>query len=76
MEVDVNVILSFCECLVVHNSVGVIANYLLAIKGSFVLYNMSYSLLDHPRIKYFQKAMRINRPLAVTSHNIIDLNML
>ena len=25
------------------------ANYLLAIKASFVLYNMFYSLLDHPR---------------------------
>ena len=53
-----------------------IANYLSAIKACFVLYNMSYSLLDHPRIKYFQKAMRINRPLVVTFHNVIDLYML
>ena len=76
-EINVNVILSFCECLVINNcSVSMIANYLSAIKASFVLYNMCYSLLDHPRIKYFQKSMRINRPLAVTSHNIIDLAML
>ena len=53
-----------------------IANYLSAIKANFVLYNMSYSLLEHPRIKYFQKAMRISRPLAVISHNVIDLHML
>ena len=67
----------FCECLVINNcSVSMIANYLSAIKASFVLYNMSYSLLDHPRIKYFQKSMHINRPLAVTSHNVIDLAML
>ena len=76
-EIDVNVILSFFECLVINNcSVSMIANYLSAIKASFVLYNMSYSLLDHPRIKYFQKSMRINRPLAVTSQNVIDLSML
>ena len=76
-DMDVNVILSFCECLVINNcSVSMIANYLSAIKASFVLYNMSYSLLDHPRIKYFQKSMSINRPLAVTSQNVIDLSML
>ena len=70
-------LMSFCEYLVVNNcSVSMIANYLSAIKASFVLYNMSYSLLDHPRIKYFQKSMRINRPLAVTSHDVIDLAML
>ena len=51
MEIDVNVIMSFCECLVVNNcSVSMIANYLSAIKASFLLYNISYSLLDHPRI--------------------------
>ena len=57
-------------------SVSMIANYVSAIKASFVLYNMSYFLLDHPRIKYFQKSMRKNRPLTLTSQNIIDLNML
>ena len=77
VEIDVNVISSFCECLFVNNcSVSMIANYLSAIKASFVLYNMSHSLLDHPRTKYFPKAMRINRPLAVTSHNVIDFDML
>ena len=77
VEIDVNVILSFCECFFFNScSVSMIANYLSAIKANFVLYNMSYSLLDHPRIKYFQKSMRINRPLALTSHNVIDLCML
>ena len=73
VEIDVNVILSFCECLVVNCcSVSMIANYLSAVKANFVLYNMSYSLLDHPRIKYFQKSMRINRPLAVTSQGFFS----
>ena len=77
VEIDVNVILCFCECLVSNNcSVSMIANYLSAIKANFVIYNMSYSLLDHPRIRYFQKSMRINRSLALTSHNVIDLCML
>ena len=77
MEIDVNVILSFCECLVVnHCFVSMITNYLSAIKASFLFYNMPYSLLDHRRIKYFQKSMHIDRPLAVTSHNVIDLPLL
>ena len=68
LEIDVNVILSFCGCLVANNcSVSMVANYLSAIKASFVLYTMSYSLLDHPRIWYFQKSMRIQRPLTLTS---------
>ena len=52
MEIDVNVILSFCARLLVnHCSVSMIANYLSAIKASFVLHNMPHSLLDHRRIK-------------------------
>ena len=71
VEIDVNVILSFCDCLVANKcSVSMVVNYLSVIKARFVLYNMSYSLMDHPRIMYFQ------RPLTLTSHNIIDLSML
>ena len=77
VQIDVNVILSFCECLVANKcSVSMVSNYLSAIKANFVLYNMSFSLLDHPRIRYFQKSMRIHRPLTLTSHNIVDLSML
>ena len=77
VKIDVNVILSFCECLVANNcSVSMVSNYLSAIKANFVLYNMCFTLLDHPRIRYFQKSMRIHRPLTLTSHNIINLSML
>ena len=51
-------------------------NYLSAIKASFVLYDLPYHLLDHPKIKLFQKSVRINRSLTPVSHNIIDLPML
>ena len=77
VEIDVNVILSFCECLVANNcTASMVSNYLSAIKANFVLYNMSFSLLDHPRMRYFQKSIRIHRPLTLTPHNIIDLSML
>ena len=73
----VNIILSFCECLVANNcSVSMVSNYLSAIKANFVLYNMCFSLLDHPRIRYFEKSMCIHKPLTLTSHNIINLSML
>ena len=45
VEIDVNVILLFCECLVSNCCfVSMIANYLSALEANFVLYNMSYSL--------------------------------
>ena len=36
----------------------------------------SYSILDDPKVEYFQKSMRINRPLALVSHNIVVLDSL
>ena len=50
-----------------------ISNYVSAIKACFVLYALPYHLLDHPKVKFFQKSMRINKPLALVSHNIIYL---
>ena len=74
-RVNVEVILSFLECLV-HNkcSVAMISNYVSAIKACLVLYDLPFHILDHQKIKYFQKSLRINRPLSLTSHNIIDLD--
>ena len=76
-RVDVKVILSFLECLICNKcSVAMISNYLSAIKACFVLYDLPFHILDHPRIKYFQKSVKINRPLTLISHNIIDLDTL
>ena len=47
-----------------------------AIKASLVLYDLPHDLLDHPRLKLFLKSVRINRPLTLVPHNIIDLDML
>ena len=63
-RVDVKIILSFNECLVSKNcSVAMISNYVSAKKASFVLYDQPFHILDHPQVKYFQKSMRVNRPL-------------
>ena len=74
---DVKILLSFLECLVSNNcTYSMLCNYVSAIKASFVLYDLPYDLLDHPRLKLFLKSVRINRPLTLVPHNIIDLQML
>ena len=74
---NVKVILSFLECLV-SNAVSscMLVNYVSAIKASFILYNLPFQVLDHPRVKYFIKAVKINSPPAIKSHNIISISML
>ena len=76
-RVDVKVILSFLERFICNKcSVAMISNYVSAIKACFVLYDLPFHILDHPKIKYFQKSVKINRPLTLISHNIIDLDSL
>ena len=75
-NVSLQMLLSFLECLA-HNacSVSLTANYVSALKDNFILYNLPFILCDHPKIKYFHKAMKINMPLSVTQHNIIGIHM-
>ena len=76
-SIDVKIVLSFLECLVRNNTkYSMLCNYVSAIKASFVLYDLPHDLLDHPRLKLFLKSVRINRPLTLVCHNIIDLGML
>ena len=74
---DVKAILSFLECLVA-NAVSscMLANYVSAIKANFILYDLPFQVLGHPKVKYFIKAVKINRPPALKSHNIISISML
>ena len=67
----------FLECLV-SNAVSpyMLANYVSAIKASFILYELPFQVLDHPRVKYFIKAVKINRPPALKTHNVISISML
>ena len=43
---------------------------------SFVMYDLPYYVLDHTKVKYFLKCLRINRPVVVTPHNIITISCL
>ena len=76
-NINVKVILSLLECLVKNScSLCMVANYVSAIRASFVMYDLPYHVLDHPKVKYFLKSLRINRPIVVTPHNIITISCL
>ena len=53
-----------------------VENYVSAIKAHFVLHDLSFQVFDHPKLKYFLKVLRINRPLLVKPHNITSLDRL
>ena len=73
----VKVSLSFFECLVVNIcSVSMICQYASAIKANFIVYDLPFYMCEHPKIKYFIKSLKINRPLCITHHNIVDIQML
>ena len=77
VNINVIVVLSFLECLVGNScSAGMVANYVSAIRASFVMYDLPYLVLDHPKVKYFLKSLRINRPVVVMPHNIITISRL
>ena len=76
-DVNVKFILSFLECLAQNQcSCAMIENYVSAIKASFILYELPFAVLCHPQIKYFVKSLKINRPLTLKLHNLIDLQTL
>ena len=67
-------VISFLEYLAQQNiSVHMLANYVAAIKANFIIYNLDKTCLSDPKIKYFLKSVRINRPLAVPRKNIMSV---
>ena len=70
-------VISFLEYLAQQNtSVHMLANYVAAIKANFIIYNLDKSCATDPKIKYFLKSVRINRPLAVPRRNIMSVKVL
>ena len=55
---------------------NVCSYYVSAIKAMFVMFHLDYRVLEDPKIKYFIKSVRINRPLSVPKLNIMDLKTL
>ena len=76
-NLDVSHILAFMECLNANQvSVNMIGNYLAAIKAKLVVLGLNASPLDHRKVKYYVRALKLNRPISVTVHNIISLDIL
>ena len=71
------VALSFLEFLI-ENSVShtSIANYTSAIKANLSLYGLSTVAFLDPRIAYFQRSLKLNKPYAPTLKKIIDIPLL
>ena len=53
-----------------------LSNYVSAIKAKFIVHGLDYSLLEHHRVRYFLKSIRINRSLSIPTCNIMDLKTL
>ena len=77
VQVDIKIVLSFLECLVINGcSVSMIENHVSAIKAHFVLHDLCFAVFEHPKLNYFIKSLKINRPLSVKPHNIISIERL
>ena len=72
-----SIVMAYLEFLVKNQvSVSMIANHVSALKAQFIIYGLSYHLLDHPEIRYFIKSLKINRPLTSVPRNIMSLDNL
>ena len=75
--ITIDEIMAYMEYLVENGvSVNMVANNISAIRAKFVMYGLPHDLLHHPRIQYFIKSLKINRPLTVTTRNIMSLSTL
>ena len=76
-SIDVNGLLAFLECLTYNQtSVNMLANYLAAIRTNFNLLGLNSSILDDKRLNYYIKSMKLNRPVCLSTKNVISLEIL
>ena len=76
-DVNASVALAFLEFLVENNvSTCVLKNHVSAVKAMCVVYRLKFQVWDHPRVKYFLKAVQINQPLKILSKNVMDVSTL
>ena len=76
-KLDVDGILAFMECLHANQvSINMIVNYLSAIRAKLVVLGLNPSPLDDKKVKFYVRALKLNRPMSVTTHNTISLDML
>ena len=68
--------MAYMEFLVENNvSANMLANNVSALKANIVKCGLEFKLWYHPHIKYFLKALKINRPLCPVCRNIMSLEM-
>ena len=73
-DLSVASVLCFLEYLVDNRvSVCMVVNYISALKAMAIIYSIPHSVFEHPQIKYFVRALKINRPLTVSKKNVIDI---
>ena len=73
----VSTVMAFLEFLVYNKvSTHMIANHVSALRAMAIVYDIPFAALEHPKVKYFMKSLKINRPLAVTRRHIMDLKTL
>ena len=76
-SIDANGLLAFLECLK-HNeiSMNMLANYLAAIKAKISVLGLNASVLDDKRLKYYLRSLKLNRPVCLSTKNIISIETL
>ena len=76
-QVNVDCLLIYLEFLAINKfSPSHIANQLAGIKANFVIYSLETAPFENEKIKYFIRSLRLNSPLRVTLHTIIDIPLL
>ena len=76
-QVTVFNLLCFLECLH-YNGVKHLqmANYLPAIKTTFLLHGLDVACFADARLKYYQKSIQIHAPLSIKLKKVIDITLL
>ena len=76
-QVTVFNLLCFLECLHYNRIKHLqMANYLSAIKTTFLLYGLDVACFMDARLKYYQKSIQIHAPLSVKLKKVIDISLL
>ena len=76
-QVDVHILLAFLEYLYQNNcTVSNIANYLAAIRALSIIYDLPTECFKHQQIQLFIRSLKLNRPLTLKSHSVLDEQML
>ena len=66
--------MAYLEFLVENQvTVNMVANNVSAFKAYLIMYSLDHHILEHPRVRYFTKAMKINQPLSLTKRNVITI---